>query len=110
MNQTIDPYQQLEIAAESSYGEILDAAWSSLYFLEYTSDRISSLNGVIGAGWRKTENNEILQITPGNYVAEFPALSPLLLSMVLGQLLQRLEEATYCTIVTVMEPLLFHHL
>ena len=72
MNQAIDPYQQLEIAAESSYGEILDAAWSSLYFLEYTSDRISSLNGVIGAGWRKTENNEILQITPGNYVAEVP--------------------------------------
>ncbi|KAL5506268.1 hypothetical protein EMCRGX_G007879 [Ephydatia muelleri] len=72
MNQAIDPYQQLQIAAESSYGSILDAAWSSLYFLEYTVDRIAAFNGVISAGWRKAENNEILQITPGNYTAEVP--------------------------------------
>ena len=39
MNQAIDPYQQLEVAAESSYGTILDAAWSSLYFIDYTVDR-----------------------------------------------------------------------
>ena len=72
MNQAIDPYQQLQIAAESSYGSVLDAAWSSLYFLEYTVDRIAAFNGVISAGWRKAENNEILQITPGNYTAEVP--------------------------------------
>ena len=72
MNQAIDPYQQLQIAAESTYGSILDAAWSSLYFLEYTVDRIAAFNGVISAGWRKAENNEILQITPGNYTAEVP--------------------------------------
>ena len=70
MNQAIDPYQQLEVAAESSYGSILDAAWSSLYFIDYTVDRIASFNGIISAGWRKAENNEILQITPGNYSAE----------------------------------------
>ena len=38
MNQAIDPYQQLEVTAESSYGSILDAAWSSLYFIDYTVD------------------------------------------------------------------------
>ena len=70
MNQAIDPYQQLEVTAESSYGSILDAAWSSLYFIDYTVDRIASFNGIISAGWRKAENNEILQITPGNYTAE----------------------------------------
>lgn len=72
MNQPIDPYQQLMITGESSYGTILDEAWSSLYFIDYTVDRIASFNGVIGAGWRKVENNEILQIIPGNYVAEVP--------------------------------------
>ena len=40
------------------------------YFLEYTKNRIASFNGFLGAGWRKAENNEILQIIPGPYVAE----------------------------------------
>ena len=64
-NQPIDPYL-------STYGTILDESWSRLYFIDYTRDRIASFNGQMGAGWRNAYNNEILQITPGPYVAEVP--------------------------------------
>ena len=71
-NQPIDPYLQQLISSESSFGSILDGPWSGLYFIDYTKDRIASFNGIIGAGWRKSENNEILQITPGVYTPEVP--------------------------------------
>ena len=58
-NQPIDPFLQNLIASESTFGAILDGPWCSFYFLEFTKDRIASFNGVIGAGWRKAENNEI---------------------------------------------------
>ncbi|KAL5469275.1 hypothetical protein EMCRGX_G030507 [Ephydatia muelleri] len=84
MNQPIDPYQQLMITGESSYGTILDEAWSSLYFIDYTVDRIASFNCVIGAGWRKVENNEILQIIPASSAVEVGAAVVEVASAVVG--------------------------
>jgi len=69
-NQPIDTYLQQIMTSEFSYGGILDRQWSGLYVLDYTKDRIASFNGVIGAGWRKAENNEQLQFTFGRNVAE----------------------------------------
>ena len=61
--QSIDPYLQIQFAAESSYGRLLNGAWQGLYL-------IASMSGIMGAGWRRAVNNEILQIIPGPYVAE----------------------------------------
>lgn len=30
------------------------------------------MNGIMGTGWRKAVNNDILQIRPGPYIAEVP--------------------------------------
>ena len=70
--QSIDPYLQIQFAAESSYNNLLSGAWQNLYFMDFTKNRIASMNGIMGAGWRKAINNEILQIIPGPYIAEVP--------------------------------------
>ena len=70
--QSIDPYLQIQFSAESSYSKLLSGAWQGLYFMDFTKNRIASMNGIMGAGWRKAINNEILQIIPGPYIAEVP--------------------------------------
>ena len=73
LNQAIDPYLQQSIQAVSSYGEVLNGDWSNIYFLDFTKDRIASINGIISAGWRKAEINDYIQINFNTqYVAEVP--------------------------------------
>ena len=69
---SIDPYLQIQFSAKSSYSKLLNGAWQGLYFMDFTKNRIASMNGIMGAGWRKAINNEILQITSGPYIAEVP--------------------------------------
>ena len=45
--------------------------------MDFTKNRIASMNGIMGAGWRKAVNNEILQIIPGPYIAEVPRVIPI---------------------------------
>ena len=73
LNQAIDTYLQQLIQSESSYGQVLNGDWSNIYFLDFSKDRIASMNGIISAGWRKAEINDYIQINFNTqYVAEVP--------------------------------------